>query len=312
LSTDAIMRVHIQLKNTLTLICLLLVGSACTILGAASAEDTPTPQPTSVIPNLQVVSTQACLVATQSMIRVEHPQGDLIAWSPIDDSVAYVASTQNSSWNVGELNQLSPPDFDTPLRLATQAAGELTWDPDGTTLAYLGLRRSDNLYTIGLAYPNGRTSRDLFPDEAARTDDYSSQKAILKWIDSGRLRVLVSCGINCMQTLDFGVLSGLSTSVGEPLQRTWDIWAVHTFHPEPIPPEYANLSGQLNWSPNENRIAFIDENDTAWVINTRDGTLFPLDIGPYATATEADWSYDSQYLAVQVDQWIKIFSFNCP
>lgn len=306
------MHVYLRLKNPLTLLCLLWVGSACTVLGAASPEDTPTPQPTSSIPNMQVISPQACLIATQNMIRVEHPQGDLIAWSPVDDSVAYIASTQNSSWNVGELNLLSSPDFDTLLRLATQAAGELTWDPDGTTLAYLGLRRSDNLYTIGLAYPNGRASRDLFPDEAARTDDYSSQKAILKWIDSGRLRVLVSCGINCMQTLDFGVLSGLSTSVGEPLQRTWDMWAVHTFHPEPIPPEYASLAGQLNWSPDESHIAYIDENNNAWVISSRDDTLFPLDIGLYATATEADWSYDSQYLAVQVDQWIKIFSFNCP
>jgi hypothetical protein len=306
------MHVNLQLKNTLAFVFLLLAGSACTVLGAASPEDTPTPQPTSGIPNMQVISPQTCLVATQDMIRVEHPQGDLLAWSPAEDSVAYIASTQSSSWNVGELSLLSSPDFDVPIQLATQVAGELTWDPDGTTLAYLGLRRSDNLYTIGLAYPNGRTSRDLFPDEAARTDDFSSQKEILKWIDSGRLRVLVSCGINCMQTLDFGVLSGLSTMVGEPLQRTWDMWAVHTLHPDTIPPEYASLPGQLNWSPDESRIAYIDENDAAWVIFAQDDTLFPLDIGPYATATEADWSYDSQYLAVHVDQWIKIFSFNCP
>jgi hypothetical protein len=306
------MRHIILLKYAFLLFCLVLAVSACTVFSAAPPDDTPTPQPTSGIPDLQVTSTQACLVTTQVMIRVDHPQGDLIAWSPVDDTLVYIASTQNSSWNVGDLHLLSPADFDSPLRLATQVAGELTWDPDGSTIAYLGLRRKDNLYTIGLAYPNGRASRDLFPDEAARTDDYSSQKAILNWINSGRLRALVSCGINCMQMMDFGVLSGLSSLVGEPIERSWDMLAVHTFHPDIIPPMYANLPGQLNWSPDESRIAYIDANDNTWIISTRDDTLFPLDVGQYATATETDWSYDSQYLAIQVDQWIKIFSFNCP
>jgi hypothetical protein len=306
------MRHSILLKYAFLLFCLVLAVSACTVFSAAPPDDTPTPQPTSSIPDLQVTSPQACLVTTQVMIRVEHPQGDLIAWSPVDDTLVYIVSTQNSSWNVGDLNLLSPPNFDSPVRLATQVAGELTWDPDGSTIAYLGLRRKDNLYTIGLAYPDGRASRDLFPDEAARTDDYSSQKAILNWINSGRLRVLVSCGINCMQMMDFGILSGLSSLVGEPIERSWDMLAVHTFHPDIIPPMYANLPGQLNWSPDESRIAYIDANDNAWIISTQDDTLFPLDVGQYATATETDWSYDSQYLAIQVDQWIKIFSFNCP
>jgi hypothetical protein len=299
-------------KFSMLFISLLLGISACTILGGSSLDTTPTPLPTSSVPNLQVVSAQACQVAEQGMIRVEQPQGDLIAWSPTAEALVYVASTQGSSWNVGELDLLSAPNFDAPIRLATQVAGQLSWDPEGMMIAYLGLRRSDNLYTIGLAYSNGRASRDLFPDEAARTDDYSSQKSILEWINTGRLRVLVSCGINCMQMLDFGVLSGLSNPVGNPIESSWDLWAVHTYHPSSVPPEYIELSGQLNWSPDENRIAFIDENGNAWIINPRAGYLYPLDIGPSGTATEADWSYDSQYLAVQVDQNLKIFSFRCP
>jgi hypothetical protein len=293
-------------------ICLLLGVSSCTILGKVSLDATPTPLPTSSVPNMQVISPQACLVAEQGMIRVEHPQGDLIAWSPTDNSLVYVASTQGSSWNVGELDLISTPSFDTRSRLATQVAGELTWNPDGTLIAYLGLRRRDNLYTIGLAYPNGRATRDLFPDEQARTDEYSSQKSIVEWLNSGRLRVLVSCGINCMQTMDFGVLSGLSTPVGNPVERSWDIWAVHSFIPNVIPPEYADLSGQLNWSPDESRIAYIDEDGNAWIILPQEGNLYPLDIGQYGTATESDWSYDSHYLALQVDQYLKIFALQCP
>jgi hypothetical protein len=251
-------------------------------------------------------------VAEQGMIRVDHPQGDLIAWSPTADMVAYIASTQGSSWNVGELNILSALKFDTPIRLATQAAGELSWAPDASAIAYLGLRRADNLYTIGLAYPNGRTSKDLVPGEAAKTDDYSSQKSILEWLNPGRLRVLVSCGVNCLQMLDYGVLSGLSTPFGDPIERYWDMWSVHTFHPDVLTLEISKLSGQLNWSPDENRIAYIDENGNAWVIMADAGSLYPLDIGQYGTATETDWSYDNQYLAVQADQNLMIFSFQCP
>jgi hypothetical protein len=303
-------------KNKIILIGLFLglifTVSACTILGAGSQESTPTPEPTSSIPDMQVISPQACRVAEQRMIRVDEPQGDRIAWSPDADTVAYIASTQESSWNVGELNILSAPLFNTPERLATGVAGELTWSPEASAIAYLGLRRSDNMYTIELAYPNGRTSKDLFPDEAAKTDDYSSQKSILEWVDTSRLRVLTSCGVDCMQAMDFNVLTGLSSLVGDPIQRDWNTWSVHTYQPPDLPPAYANLPGQLNWSPDEKRIAYIDKLGNAWVINAEGGNLYPLDIGQYGTTTESDWSYDNQYLAVQVDQSLMIFSFKCP
>jgi len=261
---------------------------------------------------MEVITPQMCQVAERGMIRVENPQGDLISWSPVNDTVAYVAPTLASTWNVGELNILSAPKFEVPTRLATQVAGELTWAPDASAIAYLGLRRSDNLYTIGLAYPAGQPSEDLFPDEAARTDDYSSQKAVLEWMDPTRLRVFVSCDVNCLQTLDINLLSGLSSPVGDTLERPWDLYAAHTFHPAIIPEQFAGLTGQLNWSWDERHIAYIDEHDNAWVINVDASTLYLLDIGQYGTATETDWSFDNQYLAVQVDQNLKIFSFLCP
>ena len=292
--------------------CLLVTLSACTVFGGISEEATTTPVPTSSISGLQVVSSQACQVAQQGMIRVHDPQGDLISWSPITDTVAYIASTSNSSWNVGDLNLLSAPQFNTLDRIATQAAGELTWSPDGTSIAYLGLRLSDNLYTIGLAYPDGRTLIDLFPGEAARTDGYASQKAILEWVDTSRLRVLTSCGADCMQSLDFAIPTGQSSPSGSTTQRAADLWAVHTNLPVDIPIDLSGLAGQLNWSPDESRIAYIDKDGYVWIINEGLSTLYPLDIGQYATATETDWSFDNQFLAVHVDQNLKIFSFECP
>jgi hypothetical protein len=261
---------------------------------------------------LQVISPQACLVAEQGMIRVEKLQGDLIAWSPAANTLAYVASTQGSSWNVGELNIVSAPLFDNPQRLATQVTGELSWSPNAIMIAYLGFRRSDSLYTIGLAYPDGRPSKDLFPGEAARTDSYASLKAILNWIDDGRLRVLTSCGVDCMQEVDFGVTTGLPTLKGDPIQQDWGFWSVYTHLPEIIPSDYADLAGQLNWSVDESRVAFTDENSNVWIINVQTHDMYPLDIGEYGTASETDWSYDGRYLAVQVNQNLKVFSFDCP
>lgn len=306
------MRFTLLVKFTALIIGFLLSLTACSVFRGEAVEATATPLPTSSISNMQVIPSKACLVTKQGMIRVENPQGDLIAWSPVDGTVAYIASTPGSSWNVGELNIVSAPQFDTPTRLASQVAGELTWAPDASSIGYLGLRRSDNIYTVGLAYPGGRAARDLFPDEAARTDDYSSQKSILGWMNSGVLRVFISCGINCLQEVDIGVLSGLSSQVGAPVESPWDLYTPHTHHPPEIPPNFAKLSGQLNWSWDDLQIAYIDERGSAWVISVDSETLYPLDIGQYGTATETDWSYDNQYLALLVDQNLMIFSFRCP
>ncbi|HEX9091664.1 MAG TPA: hypothetical protein VF831_09255, partial [Anaerolineales bacterium] len=207
---------------------------------------------------------------------------------------------------------LAAPKFDLPERIATQVAGDLSWSPDGTSIAYLGLRLSDNLYTIGLAYLDGSVSKDLFPGEAARTDNYSSQKAIQEWMDASRLKVLTSCGADCLQGVDISIPSGASAPTANTHQRIWDVWAVHTNHPAQISSKYADVKGQLNWSPDESLIAFINENGNAWIINDETGSLYPLDIGEYATATETDWSFDGRYLAVHVDQKLKIFAFDCP
>jgi hypothetical protein len=90
--------------------------------------------------------------------------------------------------------------------------------------------------------------------------------------------------VDCIQTIDFAILTGLASPVGSPTQRSWEVWTVHTNQPAVIPPAYAELEGQLNWSPDGNLIAYIDENDTAWIIDEESGTLYPLDIGDYGTA----------------------------
>jgi hypothetical protein len=290
---------------------LLIALSACGILGGAVPEATPTPLPTSSIQGLKVVAPRACLAGEQAMIRVEQPQGDLVAWSPISDTVAYVGSTTESTWNVGELRLVSAAQFDSPKNLASQAAGDLAWSPDGKLIAYLSLRRSDNLYTVGVADPSSRTTRDLFTAEAARTDSYASQKAILGWPDEDHLEVLSSCGLNCMQKLDFNIITGSSLADGNPIQRSRDLWSVTLHHLDVLPPNFASLAGQLNWSPDESLAAYIDSKGRAWIVDAAAGTLYALDISPFGTALETDWSPGGKYLAVRVDQLLKIYAFEC-
>ena len=115
-----------------------------------------------------------------------------------------------------------------------------------------------------------------------------------------------------MQSVIFSVITGLSTQANAPIQRDYGLWSVHTHQPTSQNAEYSDLPGQLNWSPDERQIAYIDENGYVWIINIATDILYPLDIGVYGTATETDWSYDNQYLAVHVDQNLKIFSFDCP
>ncbi len=307
----AILPSHVWIKLAGCTIIVFII-SACSVLGQGSQEPTSTPVPTSSVPGMQVTLSRACIVAEQGMIRAGQPQGDLIAWSPVNNSVAYIAATQTTIWNVGELSLLSAPEFGNPVSLASGAAGELSWSPDGSAIAYLVLRRNDNLYTVGLAYPDASPALDLFPGDTARTDNYSSQKSVLGWLDNSRLRVMVSCGPDCMQTMDISLDDGSSSLVGDPSQRTWGMWSPRTHQPSTIPEIYASLPGQLNWSWDEQHIAYIDERDNAWVIDVKNSTLYPLDIGQYGTAIETDWSYDNRYLAVQVDQALKIFSFSCP
>jgi len=56
----------------------------------------------------------------------------------------------------------------------------------------------------------------------------------------------------------------------------------------------------------------LDARLDAWVANLDDGTQFILDTGGYLAVSETDWSADGRYLAVQAEDWLFIFSSDCP
>ena len=293
---------------------LLLVGlvflTACGGLGVDEA--TPTPLPTSSLPGLVTVQPQLCRLAELPMLRVDQPQGDLLAWSPEGNILAYLAPETGATWMVGRLMTVSEPAFDSPVELAGYVAGDLAWSPDGSRLAYLSLRRGDSLYSVGVAYPQGGLPQDMFAGEAARTDEWSSQKAVLGWEDNNRLRVQVSCGLDCVQMVEVNVVASTQMPLGDPTQRSWDWWDYTLNQPEQLPVDYQDFMQKANWTPDGARLVYLDARLDAWVVNLEDSTQFILDTGGYLAVSETDWSADGRYLAVQAEDWLFIFSSDCP
>jgi hypothetical protein len=296
---------HARISLAAMLLLALLILTACG--GADFEKSTPTPLPTSSLPGLVTVEPRLCRVAKLPMLRVDQPQGHMVAWAPESHTLAYLAPETGSTWMVGTLMLVSGPDFETSLELAKHAAGHLTWSPGGRTLATLSLRRSDGLYTVNVVYPQSRESVDLFPGEAARTDEWSSQKAIDRWQNEQTLLVKVSCGLDCVQTMQVNLSIGSLTLQGDPVQRAWDWWD-YSLNPGPeLSEEYLSFMQQVNWSPDGGRLVYVDKRADAWVVSLDEQIQFPLDTGGYLAVSETDWSQDGEYLAVQAEDWLFIF-----
>jgi hypothetical protein len=291
---------------------LLLVLVFLTACGASDFEQAiPTPLPASSLPGLVTVEPQLCQVAKLAMLRVDQPQGDMLAWAPEADTLAYLAPATGSTWLVGTLMAVSAPDFDTPQELADHAAGHLTWSPQGSALAFLSLRRSDGLFSVGAVYPQSGEVRDLFPGEAARTDEWSSQKAVREWRNEQSLLVQVSCGLDCVQRVQVALPGGALTPLGDPVQRPWDWWNYRLNAGPELPEEYLPLVQEVNWSPDGSRVVYVDARRDAWVILLDEQVQFPLATGGFLSVSETDWSVDGEYLAAQSEDWLFIFG-DCP
>jgi hypothetical protein len=91
-----------------------------------------------------------------------------------------------------------------------------SWSPDGELLAFLALRSNQNIYTV-MVYDRatGQTS-DLFPDDSAQTDPWSSQKGILGWTDSQHVQVVMSCGSGCEQVVEVRLSDAVQRSDNQP------------------------------------------------------------------------------------------------
>ena len=258
-------------SGLITLFCLFL--TACGVVPGlpvpvpADSGPTPTPLPTSTAPEFPTVDDQSCLLAELEPMRTDAQQGDLIAWQPDEDVLAYVGPALNSNWYSGTIMLASGPDFASPLNLAPEAHvfGDLTWSPDGSLLAYISLRISDDVYTIFTSSPQGGPAQDWLPGEAAFTEEGSSSKAISQWLSGQRLGVLSACGPDCDEITEINLNDGQISVIGEQIRRAKDRLAITTNQVDYDAEAYPYMP-VANWSPDGEKIAYFDEDDRAWVL----------------------------------------------
>ena len=274
---------------------------------------TLTPLPTSTGKAFPTVDDRSCLLAELTPLRVDAPQGDLLAWQPGGgtNALAFVGPAASSNWFAGALHLAEGPAFTGPTSLAPESLvfGDLAWSPSGNLLAYAALRISDGVYTILTVSAQGGPAQDWLPGDTARTEDGSSQKAILAWQGENRLRILSACGPDCDQILQIDLDTGQISQVGELIRRAKDRLAPHTNLTTFDETTYPYMLSP-NWSPDLSKIVYFDEDDRAMLLLVDQKQQYILDTG-VTNPSEAKWAYDNRTLAVRTDDVIYVFDTLC-
>jgi len=256
-----------------------------------------------------------CLVGTTSTIDVQDPQGDLVAWSPVNDTIAYVAPATGSSWNWYLGNLVTISNLSTVQTYAVSNGGvfgDITWSPDGKTIAFIARRFGDDTYTAMTLQINSGQLTDLFPDKEAHTDSLTSPKGIVNWIDNTDLVVSTSCDGDCAQLIKVNTVNDSKEAYSPGQIRKKDDHSLDITSVEPtfIPTSYPTMTDP-DWAPdlNKNELIYFDQNGEAQFISGQ-STPSPLGIGYYRNG-EIKWSYDSKLVAIRLDDNLDIYRADC-
>lgn len=280
---------------------------------SAAADETATPAPhPSPTSDFTTVNSPVCKVAEWDATVTEANQGDMLAWSPKGDDLAFLAQKDTTLY-VGDLAISLGPAFTNMLDpIPDQSVyGDVTWSPDASQIAFVALRSADNLYTVMVVRPDGKGLRDLFPGKTAHTDNYASPKSILDWPSQTLLEVELTCGPDCVKTAQLDVTNGatnLSTNTRRAKDRLGGTIKRHilTYDTQSYP-----VMTAPNWSADGKKVVYTNENDEIWVIETVAKTRYPIDLN--RKALETKWSRDNRFLAVRTSRWVTVYSWSgCP
>ncbi len=293
--------------------------------GASTVTPTATLDPS----GYQAVEPRACMVGDWHTLQAERRQGrvttwlqgNLLAWQPGTSNLAYLAPGELSSWFTGNLMLAVGPDFSEhrPLAPTILVNGDLTWSPSGTWLAFLAFRPNESLYTVMVVSASGSELIDLFPTDLARTDQRSSQKAIIGWQDDQTVQVVSSCGVECRIAFSIDITSPpgpvlTPTPVGHYrlLQDSLQIERrEQTVTPENYPKIISTPQISIpNWSPDDQMMAYLDRRGILWVLSLDEKINYPLEIG-LRDVYETRWSSASDYIAVRAEDRIFVFQVPC-
>jgi len=297
-------------------LCLSLSLAGC--LGGVTTGDQPieaaatTPTVVSIVfPGYQTIPFPLCEAAAYPVIRTSTVQGDLIAWSPESDRLAFIASNSASEWNLGDLTAVPLPAGKPPVILAGNTAGNLSWSPDGQYLAFVSLRTGDGVYTLQVVPPEGGETADFFPGQAAKTDAWASPKIVREWTDDLHLTGLASCGVICAQPVELDISQKIQQAAGDPIRSVVDFWEVHRNEPFPPPADIPDAR-EVNWSPDLSRAVYFDDRYNVWVVSPDTQTQYRIPLPEWDLPYESKWSPDGRYLAVRAGFFLYVYDSLCP
>jgi dipeptidyl aminopeptidase/acylaminoacyl peptidase len=300
------MRLRGTFRFLLTGALALLLLSACGTSGdVAMATQTAIAATQSLIPlptqlsglQMQVDATQACVVQSYPVIHVQSAQGDLIAWSPVADTLAFVQPADQSwGWYGGRLMTYNVARRSSLLLSSDQEVyGDVTWSPDGNSLAYVVYDQENSLYTVRVVGKDGGSSTDIFGSTAnARTDDWSSPKGITGWQSATLLNVTSSCGVDCSRAYAYDTASSQLQAQGE-MRKSEDssLESINAF-----------TSPDTRWQ------IFVDADENIWLLDVvqKDAAVLLAN----TTLDEVKWAESSDYFALRAQNQVLIYAVDCP
>ena len=302
----------------LALGAVLISGCSPSSFGFGPNHSNLTPTPTlvtlltEVSKGYQVVPDPSCQVGSYTPITTNKAQGDLMAWKPLTHQLAYVGPQNGSwAWYLGALyiaDPLAKKQIYTSSTL--KVFGDLTWSPAGSSLALVNLQSGQkDVYTVLVVQPDSNQVTDLFPGQAAQTDALDSKKGVDGWQNEQTLTVTAACGQDCAQNLQFNadgsgkqVIKELRSNENTSLALNDNILQYDTG-------VYPKMN-QPNWSPDQNWIIYVDDDDATWVLNDKNKNQFRLGwLGDFIRETK--WSSDSQLVAIRMDNQILVYRAAC-
>lgn len=258
------------------------------------------PLPTAMVAaGARVSASPLCLVQTFTTVSVDADyvttkQGDMLAWNPASDQLAYVRPVNGRwGWFVGDLVVY---DFTLQKDIFTSAdlevMGDMAWSPDGSNLAYVVLDPEEKTYTVYVGGLVTGLSADIF-GSSAKTDEYSSTKGILGWVSDRNVEVASSCGVDCMQKYNYNTDTSVLTKEEETRKNE-----------DPS----LDLVNQTT-SPDGVWSVVVDEKNNVWLANAKTKVAAVISAG--TAVEEIKWSPDSRYLSLRFSGEIKVFDVTC-
>lgn len=288
----------------LAFLSMFLLSACSTLTGSetAAVSTQTTQQALPVLPTqlsgqqLKNFDSQACIVKEFAVIGSTEDQGDLIAWSPVSDILAFVTpENQVWGWFVGMLTTYDPAKDVNGFTTKDQSVfGDVTWSPDGSSIAFVTYNQASQNYQVNIIDNLGQSSVEVFGTGTdADTDSYGSRKGILEWTLDNQLLLTSSCGVDCIRNYQYS-LNDSSLKGLEEIRKSEDTSLI------------PNSEGA---APNGKWVVTVDTDNNVWfssVVNNQAYLLLAT-----TQVKEIKWSESSRYFALRTAEKVTIYNPTC-